>query len=132
MLGIAIRYGHESDIDAIAGLLETSRAEVSSLFERGDFLVLDREPGGLAGSLFIRVEEGRARLDLLSVEAGAGPDLERRLLEVAEMLSQAKGCSALELRIGSGRSVRTLCQEMGFHPTTERGGVLEMEKPISW
>lgn len=131
MLGIAIRYAELGDAEAIADLVERSPGEVAALFDRGEFLVLDRPRGGLAGSLFIRVEERRARLDLLSVAPGGDRELERRLLEVAEMLSQARGLRALELRFSPRGGLRTLCQEMGFETTPEPGGDVTMAKLIA-
>ena len=95
MLAVAIRYGLPEEADAIASLVNRSANEVARLFDRGSFLVLDRPGGqGLAGSVYLRMEGERAEVGLLSVAPDvSGPkEVRERLLEVADMLSQAHGC----------------------------------------
>lgn len=96
MLAVAIRYGLREEADAIADLVNRPTREVAAMFESGSFLVLDRgDRGGLAGSVYIRMQGERAEVDLLSIapDVTERAPLRRRLLEVADMLSQAHGCS---------------------------------------
>lgn len=103
MLAVAIRYAHREEVDAIASLVNRPRSEVARLFEAGSFLVLEfakgrRDRGGLAGSVYIRMEGERAELDLLSIapDVPERAPLRQRLLEVADMLGKAHGCRVVE------------------------------------
>jgi hypothetical protein len=95
VLAVAIRYGLREEAEAIASLVNRTAKEVGRMFERGSFLVLDRAGrGGLAGSVYIRMEGERAEVDLLSIapDVAERNRLRQRLLEVADMLGRAHGC----------------------------------------
>jgi ribosomal protein S18 acetylase RimI-like enzyme len=106
----------------------TSAGEVRELTRDGCFLVEDAAGGGLAGSVYVRWQDGRGYFGLLAVDpAHQGEGLGRRLVDAAEALCRAEGCAVMDLRVVNLRSelppwYRKLgYQECGTEPFT--GGV---------
>ena len=142
VLGLAIRYGHIEDVDAIADLVNRdvnrdplerkfSKHAVEAMLARGSFLVLDRERGGLAGSVFLEIRDGRGEVGMLSVD----PDLDshnlpQRFIEVAEMVCVAAGCEALELRVHARPELPALGREMGFQALDDTEEGVRLEKRL--
>jgi len=92
-LARTVRLATDTDIDAIARLSESTTAAVRKLQSGGDFLVLDGPGDGLAGSIYLAIEESRARIGMLAVapEFSDSP-LADRLVAVAELMCEASGC----------------------------------------
>ncbi len=85
--------------------IEEIRALLDEESDTGSFLVLDGTEGQLAGSVYLRIDGSRGYFGLLAVD----PDLQsvglgRRLVAVAEALSQAEGCTTMELQVVNLRS----------------------------
>ena len=116
MQGIAIRYAHRDEASEIAELVNSSQVlgagsltsprDITSMFESGSFLVLERPSGGLAAAVYVSMSHHVAEVDMLSVARDIGSDidpdgLKRRLVSVAEMVCNAHGCHAVERRFAS-------------------------------
>jgi ribosomal protein S18 acetylase RimI-like enzyme len=114
MLVPTVRRAVDADIPAIVGLVNiayevedffvagtrTEASRIRDLMDEGTFLVLDRTSGGLAASIYVKIDGARGYFGLLSV----APDhqntgLGRRLVAVAEALSEAEGCSTMDLQV---------------------------------
>ncbi len=140
VLGLAIRYGLPDEADAIAELVNTDKlprrtsvGDIARMFSRGKFLVLDRDGSdlesdstnqnktSLAGSIFLQIKNGRGELTLLSVAGDIdGPELNKRFIEVAEMMCVAQGCEALELKILERPELHAIGRDLGFEPLPTR------------
>lgn len=84
---------------------EASEGVVRKLQERGYFLVLDRQSGGLAAAIYVEMRRRRGHFDLLSVAPDCqGHGLGRRLVAVAEALCEAEGCTAMDLQVTDVRA----------------------------
>jgi ribosomal protein S18 acetylase RimI-like enzyme len=146
-LAISVRRALADDATSVAALVNrayavesffvdgdrTSPADVLSLMERGDFIVLEAS-GGLAAAVFLDLGDlgdlgpGRAAyLGMLSVDpAFQGEGLGTRLVRIVEALSEASGCAEVTLRIINlreelGRWYRSLgYQECGTSPYEHR------------
>ena len=145
VLGLAIRYGLPNEADAIAELVntdefprQTSTRDIARMFSQGSFLVLDRDDpdaGGLAGSAFLQINNGRGELTLLSVAGDIdAPDLPQRFIEVAEMMCVAEGCKAMELKVIERPQLDAVQRELGFEPlhgnATRRDEALRLAKRL--
>ena len=77
-----------------------SLADIQRLHGRGYFLVLDRARGGLAAAIYVEMRSRRGHCTLLFVAPECqGHDLSRRLVEVAEAMCQAEGCTAMVIEV---------------------------------
>jgi ribosomal protein S18 acetylase RimI-like enzyme len=113
-VAISVRRAGAADVPALTRLVNecyaveqffvegdrTDEREIAELLETGNFLVLDRGGGGLAGAVFVRIDGDRGYFGMLSV----APDLRslgigRRLVGVAEALCSAQGCHDMDLQI---------------------------------
>ncbi len=148
VLGLAIRYGLPNEADAIAKLVntdefprQTSTRDIARMFSQGSFLVLDRDDpgdpgiGGLAGSAFLQIHDGRGELTLLSVAGDIdAPNLPQRFIEVAEMMCVAEGCEAMELKVIERPQLDAVQRDLGFEPlhgsTTRRDEALRLAKRL--
>ncbi len=102
-----IRIGTADDLPAVRQLIEAEhRDAISLLTEEGKqyLLVLDAPDGSLAAAAHILIDGARARLDLLAVAPAFHDEhLESRMVGVAEALSAAFGCSALQVTLDHHR-----------------------------
>lgn len=109
-----VRRAVDTDIPAITELVnlayqvegffvDGSRTEASrirAMMDEGTFLVLDRTSGGLAASIYVKTDGPRGYFGLLSVAPDCqGTGLGRRLVAVAEALSEADGCATMDLQV---------------------------------
>jgi len=116
-LAISVRRALPDDATSVAALVNrayqveaffvdgdrTSAAEILSLIEHGDFIVLEHSDG-LAAAVYLdlRLELGlkSAYLGMLSVDPSfQGEGLGTRLVRIVEALSEASGCVDVTLRI---------------------------------
>ena len=114
-----VRLASDDDAPAIAALVNsafrverwftdsdrTDPGQIRALQRDGAFLVLERQSGSLAASIYVRVQRGCGSFTLLAVapelqRAGLG----RRLIAVAEALCAAEGCAAMELEVNNLRA----------------------------
>ncbi len=78
----------------------TDEHEIGSMMRSGEFLVLDRSGGGLAGAVYVRTHGERGYFGMLSVAPDLrGHGIGRRLVGIAEALCAAEGCRAVDLQI---------------------------------
>ena len=113
-LSPSVRRAQPADLAAVTRLINRAHAveaffvdgervdhaEVAALRERGHFLVLDGDGGELAAAVYVRIDDGRGTIGLLSVAPDhQGRGLGRRLVAVAEALCAAVGCVDVELAI---------------------------------
>jgi ribosomal protein S18 acetylase RimI-like enzyme len=114
-LAISVRRALPDDATSVAALVNrayavesffvdgdrTSPAEILSMIEQGNFIVLEHS-GGLAAAVYLDLDHGpgRAYLGMLSVDpAFQGEGLGTRLVRIVEALSEASGCREVTLRI---------------------------------
>lgn len=113
-LAISVRRALPDDATSVAALVNrayavesffvdgdrTSPAEILSLMERGNFIVLEHS-GGLAAAVYLALGDARsAYLGMLSVDPRfQGEGLGTRLVRIVEALSEASGCTEVTLRI---------------------------------
>jgi ribosomal protein S18 acetylase RimI-like enzyme len=157
-LAISVRRALPDDATSVAALVNrsyavesffvdgdrTSREDVLSLMERGNFIVLEAS-GGLAAAVFLDLGDlgaGSAYLGMLSVDpAFQGEGLGTRLVRIVEALSEASGCAQVTLRIINlreelGRWYRSLgYEECGtspyeHRPVTQACHFIEMRKVL--
>ncbi len=113
-LSASVRRAQPGDLVAVTRLINRAHAveaffvdgervdlgEVAALRERGHFLVLDGDAGELAAAVYVRIDDARGSIGLLSVAPDhQGRGLGRRLVAVAEALCAAVGCVDVELAI---------------------------------
>lgn len=96
----------------------TSPDEVRRLQQSGQFLVLDRDDGGLAATVYLEIQGRRGHFSLLSVDPELqGVGVGRRMVAVAELLCQAEGCDALELEVVNLREeLPPFYRSLGYQP----------------
>jgi N-acetylglutamate synthase-like GNAT family acetyltransferase len=100
-----IRIGTADDLPAVQQLIDAGhRAEIpsasmlSTVMGKRYLLVLDAPDGGLAAAAHISIDGVLAHLDLLAVAPEFHDEhLESRMVGVAEALSAAFGCKALDV-----------------------------------
>ena len=98
-------YGATSAETPLVDGEKASEDVIRRLQERGYFLVLDRQSGGLAASIYVEMRCRRGHFDLLSVAPDCqGHGLGRRLVAVAEALCEAEGCTAMDLQVSDPRA----------------------------
>jgi len=119
----------------------TDAAEVAAMMERGHFLVLDRV-GGLAGTVYVRVDGERGYFGMLSVAADLrSHGIGRRLVGVAEALCTALGCTEMDLRVVNVREeLGPWYRSLGYHevgtapyeePAKRPCHFVKMSKPLA-
>ena len=111
----------------------TRDTDVLQMQERGQFLVLDRNDGTLAASLFLEITDRHATVGMLAIDPeAADAGLAQRLVSVAELLCEAEGCSSLELDVASTREEFTsMARSMGYRdlPRARAGNALDGAAP---
>jgi N-acetylglutamate synthase-like GNAT family acetyltransferase len=135
----SVRRAKWSDAEKIAALLsraglsgqltgdkEMDVTEVLQLMASGEFLVLDHHTGGLAAVVYVEVDAHRGRLSRLAVDPPlAWSDLGLRLVTVAELLCQARGCQLVELAVTQSLAeLPPLYRSLGYR---ERGPVMPLD-----
>src|SRR5438552_5553215 len=111
------RLAEPSDTEALVRLINEAFAveklviegeridseKVRTLFETGDFLVLEAEQ--LLGCVYVEMKNKRGYLGLLGVQPGRQKSgFGRRLTTAAEDFLRKAGCEAVDLRIVSART----------------------------
>jgi GNAT superfamily N-acetyltransferase len=99
-LDFPIRLAGPDDAPEVARLLHVDDVGGLSLSVLGKhyLLVIDAPDGGLAAAAVVRLEAPRADIRVLAVaKAYAGRGLEDRIIELVEGMSQAFGCTRLDV-----------------------------------
>lgn len=115
---LPIRLAHESDVDALARLINSAfrveipfiegdrinSAGVRAYMEKGEFLLVE-DATGLAGCVYLELRGDRGYLGLLGVDPPRqGTGLGGKLMQAAENFFLKAHCVAIDLRIVSARS----------------------------
>ncbi len=116
----AIRSARREDITALEALIDKAGAQLDltsadedaivARLEDGRVLIADGENAPI-GAIHIQVHDGVGRLEILAVDPSMqGHGVGRRLVDVAELVCRAEGCSQTELA-----SVNLLRDELVGH-----------------
>ena len=127
-----VRFAESGDAEALALLINeafvveqpifggdrTNKEQVSSLLEKGKFLVADH-PEGLAGCVYAEVRGDRGYIGLLSVKpAYQGTGLGRKLMNAAEDRFRKVNCVRADLRVISARTgLPAFYRHLGYRET---------------
>jgi predicted N-acetyltransferase YhbS len=120
--GLRIRLGTDDDVPALTQLINAAFVVEQVVFDgnrvdhlgvraymsSGTFLVAE-DSGELAGCVYIKTEEGRGYLGLLSVQpARQGAGIGRQLVGAAENLARKSGSHDMDLRLIAARAEHLL------------------------
>lgn len=104
----AIRSARRDDVTALAALMNRAGTSaemddaadhdaLAARLEDGRVLIADGDQAPI-GAIHIQVQDGIGRLEILAVDPALhGQGIGRRLVDVAELLCRAEGCSQTEL-----------------------------------
>jgi GNAT superfamily N-acetyltransferase len=119
---VRIRLGTDDDVPALTQLINAAFVVEQIVFDgnrvddlgvraymsSGTFLVAE-DSGGLAGCVYIKTDEGRGYLGLLSVQPGRQRSgIGRQLVAAAENLARRSGSHVMDLRVIAARAEQVL------------------------
>src|SRR5262245_15918455 len=131
-----LRIATDADIDGLVSLINaayevekffivgdrTDGAEVRSRMQRGRFLLVESEPGAIAGCAFVAVNGREGFLGMLSVTPSRqGHGLGRALTIAAEEYCRSHGCAEIEVEVVNVRAeLPPFYRKLGYRESGQR------------
>jgi GNAT superfamily N-acetyltransferase len=127
---LRVRWGSDDDVPALTRVINAAFVVEQVVFDgdrvddlgvraymSGGTFLLAEDSGGVAGCVYIKTQDGRSYLGLLSVQpARQGTGLGRQLVAAAESLARESGSRVMDLRVISARGEQLLpfYQRLGY------------------
>jgi GNAT superfamily N-acetyltransferase len=127
---LRVRWGSDDDVPALTRVINAAFVVEQVVFDgdrvddlgvraymSGGTFLLAEDSGGVAGCVYIKTQDGRSYLGLLSVQpARQGTGLGRQLVAAAENLARESGSRVMDLRVISARGEQLLpfYQRLGY------------------
>src|SRR5262249_28736068 len=100
----------------------TDATDLRSRMQRGQFLLIESEPGAIAGCAFVGINGRQGFLGMLSVTpARQGHGLGRALVIAAEEYCRSHGCAEIEIEVGNLRAeLPSFYRKLGYRESEQR------------
>jgi GNAT superfamily N-acetyltransferase len=131
-----LRIATDADVDGLVSLINaayeveqffvtgdrTDAIDLRSRMQRGQFLLIESEPGAIAGCAFVAVHGRDGFMGMLSVApARQGHGLGRALAIAAEEYCRSHGCSEIEVEVVNLRTeLPPFYRKLGYRESGER------------
>ena len=119
---LRVRWGSDDDVPALTRVINAAFVVEQVVFDgdrvddlgvraymSGGTFLLAEDSGGVAGCVYVKTQDGRSYLGLLSVQpARQGMGLGRQLVAAAENLARESGSRVMDLRVIGARGEQLL------------------------
>ena len=131
-----LRTAADADVDRLVELINaayevekffvtgdrTDAVDLRSRMQRGVFLVIEPEPGAIAGCVYVAVDGGQGFMGMLSVSPSSQRQgLGRTLAIAAEDHCRSQGCTSIEIEVVDlRRELPPFYRQLGYEEAGER------------
>ena len=131
-----LRIATDADVDRLVALINaayevekffvtgdrTNAAELRSRMQRGQFLIVESKPEGIAGCVFVAVRGGDGFMGMLSVlPSRQGHGIGQMLSVAAEQHCRSHGCTEIEIEVVNLRSeLPPFYRKLGYRESGQR------------